>query len=162
VKKLAILAAILTLVLIVAGCNKASTSGTEDQQSGGFAPQAPPSAPGAAPAPAGPPTVVAEGKTIEEHVIDYFEAYKEQRLEEAFELAPAETKAKQPIEEFVSSRKGMPISDYSMLPTSESGDSATIRVEYTLTQFGTWVSTWSFEKQGDKWVALRFKADPKQ
>jgi predicted small secreted protein len=161
-KKSALLVVIVALVLFVAGCNKTSSSVTEDQQSGtNAAPQAAPVAPQAETPPVGPPTVVAEGKTIEEHVTDYFEAYREQRLEDAFELAPAEVKAKQPMDQFVSTRKGMPITAYTISTASESGNTATIQAEYTLSQFGTWVSTWTFEKQDDRWVAVRYLANQK-
>lgn len=115
-----------------------------------------------APLKLGDPTYVKEGKTPEDHVTDYFNAYKEQRLDDAFKMQPAENKAKQPLDQFVSLRKGMPISEYKILPTETAGDQSIIKVEYSIGQYGTWVSTWTFEKKGDRWLALNYKADPKQ
>ncbi len=157
-KKLLAVAAVCAIVL-VAGCAKKTipSTGADQGASGVQTNQAP-----AAPKETGPPTIVEDGKSIEDHVIAYFEAYKDQRLEDAFELQPAENKTKQPKDQFVPLRKGMPITDYTIHPTSENGDQSVIEVEYVLEQYGTWVSTWTFEKQGDGWVAVRYLASPKQ
>jgi hypothetical protein len=101
-----------------------------------------------------PPTVVAEGKTPKDHVIEYYDAYKEGRLEDAFNLAPTETKAAQPHDDFIANRKGMPISDYTIKSESEEGNRVTIDVQYDLGQNGAWVCSWTFEKEDGKWEAL--------
>jgi len=132
--------------------DKPSSSGTTQQQS------QPPSGSVVDPADLGDPTVVADGETPEDHVKEYFEAYKEGRYEDAFELQPAENKVKQPKDEFVPLRESMPISDYKIQPAREEGSSQMIDVGYDLGEMGTWISSWTFEKQGDDWVAVRYVA----
>lgn len=149
-RKFTIIIAIVLLALAIAGCQQ-DVPPVNTQQP----------APQAAPQPSGPPTYVAEGKTPEEHVKAYFDAYKEGRLEDAFKLAPAENKAKQPKDSFVSTRKGMPITTYKILPVKTQGDKVQVEVEYDIGQFGTWVSSWEFQKKGDKWEAVRYLASTK-
>ncbi len=119
-------------------------------------------APQATPQQVGPPTYVAKGKTPEDHINTYFNAYKEQRLDDAFDLQPAENKAKQSKKDFKELRKGMPIDDFKVGETQKTGNNTVaIAVEYNIGQFGTWVSTWEFEKKGNRWIAVRYKASQK-
>ena len=76
-------------------------------------------------------------------------------------MQPAETKTKQSEKDFIALRKSMPIADYKILPVQESGNTQTIAVEYDIGQYGTWVSTWTFEKKDGKWTALRYTANAK-
>ncbi|MDP1808665.1 MAG: hypothetical protein Q8L35_03915 [Actinomycetota bacterium] len=152
-KKYLIVFAVVALAVAIAGCKQqqAPTGGTQQP-----IPQTAPQQP------VGPPTYVAAGKTPEDHVNEYYNAYKEKRLEDAFNLAPAENKAKQPKADFISARQGMPITAFKVGPTQKQGnDKAQIAVEYDLGQNGTWVSTWEFQKKGDKWEAVRYLANMK-
>lgn len=151
-RKYLLVFAVLVLALAIAGCNK------EPAKTGVNPPPMTP----AKPQPVGPPTYVAAGKTPEDHINDYFNAYKEQRLEQAFDLQPAENKAKQPKTDFLALRKGLPIKDFKVGETKKQGaNKVQIAVEYSIGQYGTWVSTWEFEKKGDKWEALTYKANAK-
>ena len=151
-KKYLFALAIVMLGLVAVGCSKSETPPVT---------QLPPTQ--EAPKPVGPPVVLPKDKTPEQYVTDYFNAYKEQRLEDAFKMQPAENKGKQPEKEFIALRKGMPIKEFSVLPTQKQGDSKlSVPVEYNVGQYGSWVSTWEFEKKGDTWTAVRYKAMPKQ
>ena len=155
-----LLALMVALVLVsAASCDRtedtadtSSPSGTTEQQA------QPPGATAIDPAELGDPTIVADGKTPEDHVKAYFDAYKEGRYEDSYELQPAENKVKQPKDEFVPLRKSMPISDYKVQPTRDEGSSKMIDVAYDLGQMGSWISSWTFEKQGDDWIAVRYVA----
>ncbi len=155
-KKYFLIALIAVVAIVLVACGS-SDDNTNTQQPTDQ--QAPPGQ--SPPADVGPPTVLEKGTTPEEHVNEYFNAYKEQKLEEAFDMQPAETKAKQSKEEFLSLRKGMPIDDYKILPTEEQGNQKTIAVEYAIGQYGTWISTWLFEKEDGIWTAVRYTASPK-
>lgn len=151
-RKYLLVFAVLVLALAIAGCKK------EQAQTG----VNPPPITQTKPQPVGPPTFVAAGKTPEDHINDYFNAYKEQRLEDAFEMQPAENKAKQPKTDFLALRKSMPITEFKVGETKKLGaNKVQIAVEYSIGQYGTWISTWEFEKKGDKWEALIYKASPK-
>ncbi len=155
-----LLVLMVALVLVSAAACDRNTDTTDEPSSSGTTQQQsqPPSGSTIDPAELGDPTIVADGKTPEDHVKEYFDAYKEGRYEDAFELQPAENKVKQPKDEFVPLRKSMPISDYKVQPTREEGSSKMIDVSYDLGQMGSWISSWTFEKQGDDWIAVRYVA----
>lgn len=144
----------LLTVLTFISCTKQNTA---QQQ-----PQVPEHGTTQTPVKAGKPTVVPKGKTIEQYVTDYFSAYKEGRYEDAYKLQPAENKAKQSLEEFISLRKGFPITEFTLMPTKTVGNQATIDVEYSIGQYGTWVSSWLFEKKNGQWIAIRYQSGSKQ
>lgn len=147
---------IISLISIIAliGCTKQSSQPQTNVPEHGTSTQAPKKV--------GKPTVVPKDKTIEQYVTDYFNAYKEGRYEDAYNLQPAENKAKQSLEQFVSLRKGFPISSFTLLPTKTVGNQATIDVEYSIGQYGTWVSSWVFEKKNNQWIAVRYQSGAKQ
>ncbi len=155
-KKFLLISIVIVVALVFVGCKK-SADDTVNQQP----PAQGQNAPAPAPENVGPPTVLKDGQTPKEHVKEYFDAYKEGRLEDAFKMQPAETKIKQPEKDFVALRKGMPIDDYKILPIQKSGNTQTLAVEYDIGQYGTWISTWTFEKKAGKWTALRYVAQPK-
>ena len=147
-----IIAAFVVLVLVITGCR--GNTGSKQQTT----PRQPTTT-----KPVGPPTYVAKGKTPEQHVQDYYNAYKEQRFDDAFDLQPAENKAKQAKEEFVNLRKGLPIDEFKVLPVeTQDQNRMMISVEYNVGQYGVWVSKWEFEKKGGKWEALRYLASMKE
>ncbi len=151
----------MALVLVsAAACDKNKDTTDTSSSSGTTQQQAPPPAapPAIDPADLGDPTIVAEGSTPEDHVKQYFEAYKSGSFEDAYELQPAENKVKQPKDEFVPLRQSMPIAEYTIHPTREEGASKMIDVSYDLGEMGSWISSWTFEKQGDDWVAVRYLA----
>ncbi len=157
-KKLLVISIVILVALVFVGCKK-----KVDDSANQKPPAQDQGAPAPAPAPKniGKPTVLEDGKEPIEHVTEYFDNYKEGRYEDAFKMQPAETKAKQPEKDFVALRKSMPIDDYNILPVQKSGNIQTIAVEYDIGQYGTWVSTWTFEKKDGKWTALRYLASPK-
>lgn len=110
----------------------------------------------------GEPTVVAKGKTPEDHVREYFDAYKAKNFDAAYDLQPALNKAKQTKEEFSSLRSGFPISDYKVMPVRQQGSDQIIDVEYNLGQNGVWVSSWLFKKKGGNWTAEQYQVQQKQ
>jgi hypothetical protein len=151
--KYLIILAVLALAVAVAGCKQE----TQPQPQPNNTQQAP----DAQTQPAGPPTYVEDGKTPEDHVNEYYTAYKDQDWEKVWKMAPAENKVKQQKDEFISSRKGMPIDGFKVNPAQTQDSQEWIDVEYDIPQVGTWVSTWQFEKKDDKWVAVSYKAFPK-
>jgi uncharacterized lipoprotein YajG len=153
-KKHLILLIGLISVLVLIGCTKQNTA----QQPS----QVPEHGTTQTPIKVGKPTVVPKDKTIEQYVTDYFTAYKEGRYEDAYKLQPAENKAKQSLEQFISLRKGFPITSFTLIPTKIVGNQATIDVEYSIGQYGTWVSSWLFEKKNGQWIAVRYQSGSKQ
>ncbi len=155
-----LLVLMVALVLVsAAACAKDADTTDTSSSSGTTQPQTtPPGATTVDPADLGDPTIVADGKTPEDHVKEYFEAYKEGRYGDAYELQPAENKVKQPKDAYVPLRESMPISEYNMQPVREEGSSQMIDVAYDLGQNGSWISSWTFEKQGDNWIAVRYLA----
>lgn len=148
---------LMLVALTAAACSRTSETNSTDQSTPPQNEQPGQSAPPATPE-VKDPTYVADGKTPEDHVKEYFEAYKEGRYEDAFELQPGENKLSQPKADFVPLRESMPISDYEMSAVREEGNQAFIEVGYDLGQNGAWISAWTFEKEGDKWIAVRYKA----
>jgi len=150
-KKILITITIIALALVAVGCVSNDKKTETGEKPGTTEP----------PKPKGKQTMVAKGQTPEDHVKEYFEAYKNDDLKKAFDMSPAENKAAQPEDDFITLRKGMPIAEYKILPTEEQGNEKIIAVEYDIGQYGTWVSTWLFEENGGKWTAVRYKASPK-
>ncbi len=160
-RRLLLVSMVALVLLSAAACAKNADIPDTPSSSDANQQQAP--TPGATtidPADLGDPTLVADGKTPEDHVKEYFDAYKDGRYEDAYELQPAENKVKQPKDEFVPLRKGMPISEFNIQPAREEGSSMMIDVQYDLgAQLGgSWISSWTFEKQGDDWIAVRYTA----
>lgn len=106
------------------------------------------------------PTVLKDGETIEDHVIAYYDAWKEGRYQDAYELQPAERKAVESVEEFTQLRQQYGnISEYEVAPTVVNDREAQIDVQYDLGDNGVWACRWFFEKnKDDQWVAVSFKA----
>lgn len=157
-RKITLVIFMLVITILAAACDRGGT-----QQA---APTAPPTqgapnmnTPADPSRPAPPPTMVADGKTPEDHVKAYFDAYKEGRYEDAYELQPSANKVKQPKDQYVPLRKSMPITEYKVNPSQEQGGQTLIAVEYDLGAQGKWISTWTFQKKGDKWEALEYRAN---
>ncbi len=87
---------------------------------------------------------------------------KEKRFGDAYDLQPATNKAKQTKEQFEAVRKGFPISDFKILPVTEESNRQTVTVDYELDKYGTWESSWTFTKQGGRWVAEGYQVRQKQ
>lgn len=147
---------IIVLAVTMSGCGKQEAPPPDQQQGQTPPPQTEP------PKNVGPPTVVEKDKTPEEHVREYFDAYKAQRYDEAYDLQPAINKAKQTKEEFSQLRSGFPISDYKVLPVRQQGDQEIIDVEYDLGQNGVWITSWLFKKEDSKWIAQEYQVQMKQ
>ncbi len=150
-----IIVAMIVVAVALTGCGK--TDAPPPTQQG----QTPPSS--EQPKDAGPPLVLEEGVSPEEHVRKYFDAYVAKDFEAAYNLQPAVNKAKQTKDEFTTQRGGFPISDYNVLPVSEQDGQQVVDVEYDLgEQYGIWVSSWMFTKDGSNWVADEFVVSMKQ
>ena len=107
------------------------------------------------------PTKLNKGETPEDRVKAYFEAYKGGKLDEAFKLQPDYNQKRQPLAQFKQLRGSMPITTYKILPSKDKANARNIDVEYALAQYGTWISSWNFEKTGDQWAALMYVARSK-
>lgn len=107
------------------------------------------------------PTKLNKGETPEDRIKEYFEAYKAGDLDKAFKLQPDYNQKRQALKEFKQLRASMPITTYKILPVTDKGNQRNIEVEYSLSQYGTWISSWSFEKTGDQWAALKYEARSK-
>lgn len=151
-----IIVAMIVVAVALSGCGKTEAPPPTQQQG-----QTPPST--EQPKDVGPPLVLKEGVSPEEHVRKYFDAYVDKDFETAFNLQPAVKKANQPKDEFTTQRGGFPISDYNVLPVSEQDGQQVVDVEYDLgEQYGVWVSSWSFKKDGSKWIADNYVVSMKQ
>lgn len=136
---------------VVAGCSKSAEKAPAPAQPKVVQP----------PTPKVVPTKLNKGETPEDRIKAYFEAYKAGKLDEAFKLQPDYNQKRQPLADFKKLRSSMPITTYKVLPTKDSGKTRNIEVEYTLSQYGTWISSWNFEKTGDQWAALMYEARSK-
>ena len=151
-----IILAMIVVAVVLTGCGKNETPPPTQQQG-----QTPPTS--EQPKDVGPPLVLEKGVSPEEHVRKYFDAYVEKDFDAAYDLQPAVNKAKQTKDEFTTQRGGFPISEYSVLPVSEQDGQQTVDVEYDLgDQYGIWVSSWIFKKDGSDWVANEFVVSMKQ
>ena len=145
-----IIAIMIVVAVTITGCGKAETPPPTNQQG-----QTPP--PAEQPKDLGPPLVREEGVSPEEHVRKYFDAYVAKDYNAAYEVQPAFNKAKQTLDEFSTQRGGFPITAYEILPVTEQDDKQVVSVQYDLgEQYGVWVSTWTFTKDGSSWTADRF------
>lgn len=98
----------------------------------------------------------------EEHVRKFFDAFVVKDYKAAYELQPDVNKAKQTFDEFRTQRGGFPISEYTVFPITEQYGQQVVSVQYDLGQYGVWVSTWTFSKDGSSWVADEFTVSMKQ
>lgn len=137
-------------LLALTGCQKSQTAPVP----------APPAA--TQPQKIGKPTIVASGKTPVDHVTEYFTAYKEKRFDAAYDLQPAAKKASQPKDQFIQTRQDFPITDFQITKSTQQGDTQIVEAQYNLGNYGTWVSAWSFKKQGKDWVASMYQVQQKQ
>lgn len=100
----------------------------------------------------GTPTVVAKGVKPEDHIKKYYDAYIAGKWEEAYELLPAISKAKEPLESYRQSRASMPITSYSIgVPVeSKEGTRSVVRYPVDVNSSGMqFQTTWTFIKQSD-------------
>jgi len=102
----------------------------------------------------GPDTVVPTGVALDAYVQKYYQAYKEKRWKEAYEMQSASAKARETLEQYSTSREGMPLADFKVEPPVIQGSTGTVTAELTLGGGGaaSWRTTWSFTKKGDKWI----------
>ncbi len=142
---------ILGLALILVGC------GSNKQAKTTPAPQA------TSNQKVGPPTYVKKGKKPRDHVVSYFEAYKNKQYDKAYELQPAVNKAKQTKEQFTNLRKSFPISSYKIGEIVQNGNNQqVIDAEYTIGQYGAWTSRWYFVLKNGRWIAVKYQVLQKQ
>lgn len=106
----------------------------------------------------GPPTIVPEGKTPEQYVTEYYEAYKAKDFEKCYEMLPAINKAKEDKESFTATRKSMPIDSFKIETKSSTDDAAVVEAEYELSGQGTWVIVWQFKNSKEGWIAEGYQA----
>lgn len=100
----------------------------------------------------GTPTVVPKGETPDRHIKKYYDAYKAKKWEEAYELLPAVSKAKETVDQFKQSRSQMMITDYSIgLPVeTQEGGVDLVKIPVDIKSSGMeFTTTWIFEKQKD-------------
>ncbi|MBI4744032.1 MAG: hypothetical protein HY776_04350 [Actinobacteria bacterium] len=149
---------ILVILFALAGCKKKTTKtapAPTSQQPSSTQPTTPTT---------GPKVYVSAGKALNDYVSDYYKLYQEKKWKEAYEMLPASYKARDSLESYTSSHEIMPISDYKVAVPQESGNAATVTAEFTISvsgQSSVWTTTWSFEKEGDKWAVVNYKALPK-
>lgn len=106
----------------------------------------------------GPPTVLPSGTKPEEWVKQYYEAYKNGNFEKAYTYLPAINKARETTENFINSRKQMPITSYSIETPVETkeGTATLIKVPVNITSSGmSFMTTWVFEKTPDGKIIVK-------
>lgn len=156
--KLFVSLTVLTLLFTFIGCKKktATTPAPTSQDQSSNQP--------AAPTKTGPKVYVPSGKALNDYVSDYYKLYQEKKWEEAYEMLPASYKARDSLDSYISSHETMPISDYKVAAPQESGNTSSVVAEFTISvsgQSSVWITTWTFEKEGDKWSIVNYKALPK-
>lgn len=100
----------------------------------------------------GPPTVLPKGKSPEEWVKEYYDAYAKGDFKKAYAYLPAINKARETTENFEASRKQMPITSYRIGTPEEvkEGTATLVNVPVTLESSGMSFQTiWVFEKRAD-------------
>lgn len=113
----------------------------------------------------GPDTVVPEDTTLDGFVRKYYQAYKDKRWEEAYQMQAAGRKAQESLEAFVSARSGMPLDGFEVDPPAIAGNTAEVKAELQLAGMSggqPWITTWMFSKKGDDWVVEGTKSAVKQ
>lgn len=114
----------------------------------------------------GPPTYVAKGMTPTQHVEKYYQAYKDQKWEEAYNLQPAVSKAREDLEAYIESHKEMPLTTFSVsAPKEDTKDTASVEAVLGLGGSGggmQWMTVWSFKKDGARWIAEQTQSGIKQ
>lgn len=100
----------------------------------------------------GTPTVIPAGTDLKDYVKNYYQAYLAGEWEEAYQLLPAISKARETTQQFQESRSQMPIESYSIgSPVETQKDTTTVvsvpvEVKSSGMQFQT---SWVFEKRKD-------------
>lgn len=113
----------------------------------------------------GPDTVVPADLSLEQYVEKYYQAYKEKRWEEAYNMQSAGRKAQETLEGYISSHSSMPLTDFKVLPASEIDNTAQVSAELNLSGMSggrPWVTTWSFTKKDGKWIVEGTKSGMKR
>ena len=113
----------------------------------------------------GADTVVPKDVTLDVFVQKYYQAYKDKRWEEAYQMQGASRKAQESLEAFISARSGMPLDGFEVEPPSIAGNTAEVKAELQLGGMSggqPWITTWMFGKKGDDWVVEGTKSAVKQ
>lgn len=113
----------------------------------------------------GPDTEVSEGMSLDAYVTKYYQAYKDKRWEEAYQMQSAGRKAQENLQAFIQARSGMPLESFKVAPPTMTENSAEVKVELQLSGMSggqPWITTWMFTKKGGKWVVEGTKSAMKQ
>lgn len=144
---------IFTFVLVISSCSTPEPQPLSQLPPPGQTTLSPHGGELTTPAAVGTPTVVPKGTKPEDHVKNYYEAYKAGRWEEAFDLLPAVSKAREKSPEaFGQSRSQMPIESYSISTAIETaeGTRTVVKIPVKLKSSGMeFQTTWVFEKNPD-------------
>lgn len=110
----------------------------------------------------GPATIVPKGVTADKYVNEYYTAYKAKKWAEAYKMLPAVNKAKEDEKSFTSVRETMPITEFTVTPVKEQGDTQTVEASYNLGAQGKWTVIWTFKNTKDGLVAEGYQAQMSQ
>lgn len=146
-----ILAVAVALLVVAAGVVLAGSGGQPAQQAATQTQQ--PQQQQQQAAAAGPPTVVPQGTKPADFVKAYYQAVQDGDYAKAFEMQPAASKAGGDAASFGTQQKSYGMKAFKMGKTSTQGNTTQVECIQDLGQNGTWISVWTFEKQGDKLIA---------
>lgn len=137
---IAVTFSIIGIIVLAAGCNPSPKSGLKPPTSAKDQ---------------GPPTFVPEGMNPKGYVNNYYKTIISGKLEKAYEMLPAESKAKRSKEEYISMHKGLNIKSFKITDTKEKGQTQTVGVSLTMPGFSGWNVVWTFIKHKKGWIAAK-------
>jgi hypothetical protein len=142
---LGVIVVLLAAIVVVVMLGNAKDDGT---------PQAAAPTTGAPAAPTGEQTMVAEGKTPEEHVAAYFDAVVAKDYATAFALQPADKIAGRTVESYQADVEGYGISAYTILGSGEQQGYTQVTASVTTAAIGEVKYVWSFQETAEGWVVV--------
>ncbi|MBI5230879.1 MAG: hypothetical protein HY876_01815 [Coriobacteriales bacterium] len=99
-------------------------------------------------------TKVKAGTSPEEWVNEYYTACDKGDYKAAVSHLPADKQASTTPESLKEQLAGYGITGYKVLSAKTTGDQTTVDAEQTTKSFGTFVNTWTFQKDGQSWVVV--------
>jgi uncharacterized membrane protein len=97
-------------------------------------------------------TKVPNGTDPAEYVNAYYEACAKGDWQAAYDMLPADKKAGNSPDALKEQVSGYGIESFTVSKAEIKGDSASVNAEQVTGQYGTFVNTWTFTKDGETWL----------
>lgn len=113
------------------------------------------------------PTYLPKDSDFKSYVSKYYQLVKDEKFNEAYEMAPTERRARDTLENFAASLKSMPIQSYEVGEAVVKGDEAEVKAVMQLggmAQGSKWIVIWFFVKDKKKnlWEVKKTQSMPVQ